>query len=313
MKKGLVIFILVASLVTGIISYFQLETKKKFAIEAELETINMENNKKDGFRAQVPIRTVASQVDIELREASNADKGADTRAVQSASKKESSEDTVQYEVEDDGLVTVDGDIVLGAAHDGSVARGQTDSPELNLWPDGKVPFFIQGDLEQPERVIKALAMFVDSPIQFHPYQGEEDVLVFQTAPSGCKSYLGKIGGKQPVWISPQCGVSEVAHEIMHALGFIHEQNRSDRDAYVNIQWNNIIESKKINFELFPFALMKVSGKAQFDFHSIMLYPPTTFTKNGQETIVPIDSKNEISRANNLSAGDLLRLSSAYRN
>lgn len=45
---------------------------------------------------------------------------------------------------------------------------------------------------------------------------------------------------QTISIGAFCdGLSTVEHEILHALGFFHEQSRYDRDNFVTIQFDNI--------------------------------------------------------------------------
>lgn len=60
--------------------------------------------------------------------------------------------------------------------------------------------------------------------------------------TSCWSFLGQTGGSQVLSLqTPGCMWSGIAaHEFMHALGFVHEQSRSDRDHYVTIVWKNII-------------------------------------------------------------------------
>jgi hypothetical protein len=66
---------------------------------------------------------------------------------------------------------------------------------------------------------------------------------------GCWSRVGQLGERKFQHLSlnvPGCIYKgTVAHELIHALGFDHEQNRPDRDSYVEILTYNIQNGKKI--------------------------------------------------------------------
>lgn len=64
-------------------------------------------------------------------------------------------------------------------------------------------------------------------------------------PHRCWSFLGMTGGSQTLSLqTPACMWSGVAsHELMHALSFVHEHSRSDRDTYVTILWDNIMRGQ----------------------------------------------------------------------
>ena len=49
--------------------------------------------------------------------------------------------------------------------------------------------------------------------------------------------------KLQITIGRNCEIKlgTVIHEMMHALGFWHEQSRGDRDNHVTIVWDNIMD------------------------------------------------------------------------
>lgn len=215
-----------------------------------------------------------------------------------------------FTVDADGIAVIDGDIALGVPPPGQEA-GLAAVPPLTPWPTRFVPYFIQSDLKNPDRVGEALRMFTNTAIKFIPYTNQDDVLVFQEAEGACKSYVGKVGGKQSIWISEKCGPHEIAHELMHALGFIHEQNRSDRDAFIKINPDSIDEKYKINFDKMPREFMRLSGLAEFSFDSIMIYPPTMFSRNALATMSPISENQRILPSEQLSDRDKDRIDRFY--
>lgn len=49
--------------------------------------------------------------------------------------------------------------------------------------------------------------------------------------------MGRVGGQQFVNMQPFC--FPTIHEVIHALGFAHEEERRDRDYYMAFNWKNI--------------------------------------------------------------------------
>lgn len=58
----------------------------------------------------------------------------------------------------------------------------------------------------------------------------------------CKAVLGMSENITRVTLHENCFLKGIIiHELMHVLGFMHEQNRPDRDDFVKIDFDNIEE------------------------------------------------------------------------
>ena len=196
----------------------------------------------------------------------------------------------------EGYAVVEGDILIGRASDlaGTSPRPKAftdDNPAL-LWPKGpsgnvEVPYTVEADPNGfvPQAIASFNAVFTGL-IQFVPRTTQADYVAFAlnlpaTAPA-CMSSLGRIGGKQMLTGPPQCTPIALLHEMGHAIGLQHEQQRNDRDLYINWFADNTpkLERSQTVFKAFN---RQIAGP--YDYGSIMHYDDFAFSGNGRPTLV----------------------------
>ncbi|KAI9517251.1 hypothetical protein NQZ68_008510 [Dissostichus eleginoides] len=152
-----------------------------------------------------------------------------------------------------------------------------------------------------------------SCVDFKPYEGESSYVSF-TKLDGCWSFVGDDRVGQNVSIGARCDTKAIVqHELLHALGFYHEQSRSDRDDYVKIWWDEIEEGMQHNFNKYEDDFITDLNTA-YDYESIMHYRPLSFNKN--ESIPTITTSipyfNEIiGQRLDFSAVDITRVNRMY--
>lgn len=82
--------------------------------------------------------------------------------------------------------------------------------------------------------------------------------------------------------------STIVHELCHAIGMMHEQNRPDRDSYVSIKTNNLTTK---GLSQFTKVTTNYSYFGAYDFNSIMGYDSyTSSTDHVHNTSLPMYTK-----------------------
>ncbi|XP_078368704.1 uncharacterized protein LOC144652532 isoform X2 [Oculina patagonica] len=165
-----------------------------------------------------------------------------------------------------------------------------------LWPGGVVPYVLHDSIVNRTKHIAALreAMEIwetNTCVKFVKRTTEFRYAIIYHGASGCNSNIGALWHRpSQLSLGINCGhVSIATHELGHLLGFGHEQNRPDRDQYVDILWQNVdsanhrIFKKQSHWAFHSFGI-------PYDYKSLMHYGRYHFSKNGKPTIVSRDPK-----------------------
>ncbi|KAF3833105.1 hypothetical protein F7725_026770 [Dissostichus mawsoni] len=188
-----------------------------------------------------------------------------------------------------------------------------------LWKKGSgglvtIPFTTSSQFTRSERqkITNAMNAFHRKTcLRFVPRRNQYDYISIENK-GGCYSSLGKTGGRQVLSINRRGCVyhGTIQHEINHALGFQHEQTRSDRDSYVRINWQNINPQMAYNFKRHATNNLNTP----YDYTSIMHYGRTAFSiQRGKDSITPIPNPNvQIGQRKGMSRWDIVRINKLYQ-
>ena len=214
-----------------------------------------------------------------------------------------------------GPVVVQGDVLVEAAPaGGALAPRGIGYARDRTWADGVVPVWLDPALDAAtvasiERAIavwnEAAGVSVRRVETALPPAG--DHVRFQPG-EGCASWVGRRGGAQELWVAPDCTTGSIVHELGHALGLEHEHVRPDRDQWIEILWENVIEEKRHNFDVAGGALETLGD---YDYASIMHYGPDFFSRDGAPTIRPLVGTPRIGQREAPSAGDVAAIAAVY--
>lgn len=103
---------------------------------------------------------------------------------------------------------------------------------------------------------------------------------------GCWAGVGaRMWPPTPVHLGDGCHHHGIAvHEILHALGVLHEHSRPDRDKYIDVKWDNIADWGAFAWnkgDKDQFAASKDTD-VQYDIQSIMHYCKLSTSGNGKD-------------------------------
>jgi hypothetical protein len=214
----------------------------------------------------------------------------------------------------DGRMMTEGDIVL--EHVDYKLPLQTDGGTISYlryrWPlvgsVFQIPYIIDpasGDVTNINSAISTYNSIFIGQIQWVAHTTETNYVDFNLNPSDLSgsgySNIGMSGGEQVIGGSGTCTVSTLLHEMGHATGFWHEQSRPDRNSYVTLNLNNMVNTAYSDSAI---EYDDMQALTLYDWSSVMHYFVLNFSKNGNPVLESIPPGMPLSNTVSYSGGDI---------
>ncbi|XP_073968465.1 tolloid-like protein 1 [Rhodnius prolixus] len=172
---------------------------------------------------------------------------------------------------------------------------------ISLWPGGRILYYFEPEFtsEQRSHVITAMGhieLATGGRIEFIDIGQEPSDAggyMFIGFGDSYEATLGYVVDEPTTLTLTEAALNDkmgiVMHEILHALGIMHEHNRPDRDNYVTICWDNIEHHEKHNFlKAIPedYEVFDVP----YNYYSVMHYSSHSFSKDERKPTIIFKDK-----------------------
>ncbi|XP_070200448.1 blastula protease 10-like [Littorina saxatilis] len=190
----------------------------------------------------------------------------------------------------------------------------------NRWTNGEIFYQLSPTLQGNLSALKqAMADWErHTCIRFLPASPNTRDKLLITEGNGvvCASYLGSKVGEQELVLGRQCREDKVAslHELGHAIGLLHENQRPDKDQFVEIIFKNAIGAHLASLIKLNESVIDETLKIPYDYRSIMHLSGYAFAKGAAMTIRTLDPtfQDVIGQRKSLSFRDIKTVNLMYR-